>query len=284
MYPKKTARDLLRTGLGAGLALGAGLLLSSCGAKPASVRITPPKLVFYGFEKTQILKAEVLDKKGRVLEGLPVAWESSRPDVVSVQSTGVVKSVGAGSSMITAKVEGASAQVKVDVHDVGSITLAPARATIAGAKGATAALAAQVLDRLGQPSELKPVFTSSDPKVATVDDSGKVTGVSEGRVAVTAALGDIGASAEVRILFREIASFEVSPATVPLKAGDAAHLTVVARDPAGTLIEDVAVVWSSSDPKTAVCANGTVRGISPGAATIRGTCGPKSAEISVLVF
>ena len=284
MHPRTTARNLLQSVLGAGLVLAAAIPVASCGAKPASIRLTPPKLVFYGFPKSQIVKAEVLDSKGRVLEGIPVTWESSKPAVASVQNTGVVRSATAGSALVTAKVEGASAQVKVDVHDVGSITLLPSRMTVVGAKGATATLVAQPLDILGKPADLKPVFTSSDPKIATVTDAGAVAAVSEGSVAITAALGDVGGSAEIRVLFREIATFEVAPATVPLKSGDSAHLTVVAKDPSGTAIEDVAVIWSSSDPKTAVCVNGMVRGISPGAATIRATCGPKAAEISVLVF
>lgn len=284
MIEKTTHGSLPGKLAGAGLALALALLSAGCGAKPSSIRVTPGKLTFYGIKKSQIVKVEVLDKKGRVLEGTPVSWESSKPNVATVESTGLVRSAGAGSTVLTVKTEGASATLSAVVHDVAAVHVSPSRMTLAGAKGSTAPLWAEVLDSAGKPVDLKPEWTSSDAKVATVSPEGVVTGVSEGRVSVTAALGDVGGSVDVRILFREIASFEVSPQTVPLKSGDSQRLTVLALDPAGTAIEDVAVVWTSTDPKTAVCANGVVRGISPGTATIRATCGPKSAEVSVLVF
>lgn len=61
-------------------------------------------------------------------------------------------------------------------------------------------------------------------------------------------------------------------------------VTLVARDPQGVPIPDVAATWVSSDPMVATCSGGKVLAIGLGSATIRATCGAKSAEVSVIVF
>ena len=47
---------------------------------------------------------------------------------------------------------------------------------------------------------------------------------------------------------------------------DVLTITLVARDPRGGPIPDVAATWVSSDPTVATCSGGTVMGISPGSA------------------
>jgi uncharacterized protein YjdB len=71
---------------------------------------------------------------------------------------------------------------------------------------------------------------------------------------------------------------------IPLKVGELGKVTIVARDPQGAQIPEVAATWTSSDPLVATCSGGTVLGIGPGSATIRAVCGTKSAEVSVIVF
>ena len=97
-------------------------------------------------------------------------------------------------------------------------------------------------------------------------------------------VGDVPGGSEVVVVFRTIDSLVAAPLTIPLKVGELSRVSLVARDPQGAPIPDVAATWTTSDPKVATCAGGTVLGIGPGAATIRATCGGKSAEVSVIVF
>ncbi len=265
-------------------ALTSGLLaVSGCGQKPSSVQLKPSKITIYGFGRSASLAADVLDAKGQVISGLPINWTSSDPKVATVEF-GTVKSVGAGKAVITAQHEAISATANVDVVDIAAVMIQPPRTTLAGKAGDTISFTAEIRDSKDQPVNLEPKWEVTDAKVAKIDEKGTVTALSEGRVSVTASLGEIGGSGDLRVLFREIDTFQVTPVTMILPVGGTQNLSIVAKSPEGVAIDDVAVTYTSSDPKTAVASNGLVRAISVGAATIKIACGPKTAAISVVVL
>jgi uncharacterized protein YjdB len=110
---------------------------------------------------------------------------------------------------------------------------------------------------------------SGDPKVATVDANGVVTSTGEGRTTIIASLGnDQSSASDVRVLHREIATFEITPLTLILKVGETQRISATVRDVAGNAIEDAALAWTSSEPKTASVSNGAVTGLARGTAVI----------------
>lgn len=272
----------------AALAIGTLLLsVAACKPKPAEIRVTPKKSVVYGIGKKTNLTAEVLDAKGRSLPEAVVTWSISNKKVATVdEGTGALKSLAPGKAIATAAVGGSelTGTAAVEVIDVASATLTPTKTTLAGPKGTKFAFALDLKDTAGKAVKVPAKWVSTDPKVLTVDDTGTITSVAEGTTTITATIGDFGSSAEIRVTFREIATLDLSPATIPLKVGETGKATLVARDPAGQVIPDVAAVWVSSDPKVATVAVGQVLAASPGSATIRASCGGKSAEVSVIVY
>ncbi|HXI19950.1 MAG TPA: Ig-like domain-containing protein [Gemmatimonadales bacterium] len=62
-----------------------------------------------------LLVAEVLDAKGHFLSGQKVVWSTQDASVATVDSTGVVTGVNAGSTMITAKAAGLSGTGTINV-------------------------------------------------------------------------------------------------------------------------------------------------------------------------
>jgi len=260
------------------------LLAVSCAKKPASIRVTPPKQTIYGLKRTKSVAAEVLDKKGEQLPGFLVQWSSSKPAVVTVQPTGSLKSVTPGKAVITATLGPLSGTANVDVVDIQMLEVTPARVTLAGPKGATAALSAEAKDSKGKlVTGVSALWTSSDTKVALIDNKGVLTSVGEGKTTITAAIGDVGGGADVAVTFREIGAVEVSPLTLILKMGETQSVRAIVKDTRGAPVEDAAVTWTTSDPSVATCYNGMVTGKSTGTTTIRGTCGTKVAEVSVFV-
>ena len=264
--------------------VGAAFAASGCSPKPTSIKLSSPKITIHGLKRGAVVRGDVLDKKGAPIPGAIVQWESSKPTVATVDGNGVVKSVSAGQAMLTAKFQELTASVRAEVVDVAAITITPARATLTGGKGARTAFLAEVKDSTGAAVHLHPAWSSTTPTIATIDSNGMATAVAEGRAGIIASLGEVSAPADLTVTFRDIASFEVMPPTILLKASDSQKLNIVAKDAAGRVIEDVAVVWTSSDPKTAVAAAGVVRGLSPGSTTIRATCGPRTVDISVVVL
>ena len=257
--------------------------ITACAQKPADINVQPAKTTIYGIGKKKNLKAEVVDRKNRPIADATVTWESAKLSIVTVDRVGVVKSVAPGKTTISVVCKNVSATIPVEVIDVASITITPNRITLVGTRGSSTQLVADVKDSRGNALMLKPKWNVGDQKVAEVDASGTVTALAEGRTTVSAGLDEIVGGADVRILFREIHTFELWPHTIILRPGETQKMTVTVRDASGALIDDPALLWSSSDPRTAVCSNGIVQAVAKGTATISAAVGSKVLTASVLV-
>lgn len=272
----------LRRGFGALLFLG--LFLSACKPKPAEVRVTPLKIQLFGKDRRASVKADVVDKKGNPVPDQSVTWESSNPKVATVEPSGIVKTVGPGRAQIIGKLGPLSGAASIEVVDVSSMTISPVRATLIGPGGTTFALTVLSRDSKDQPVAVRPKWVTSDPKVIQVTETGVVASVGEGKATVTANLGaDFSAGSELRVVFREIASFDIAPLTLILKTGDAQRINPVVKDSTGKIIEEPALAWTTSDPKVASVSNGLVRAEGPGTATITVAAGARSHTATVLV-
>lgn len=277
---------LIRVLPGVALVLAATLTLA-CGQKPTEIRLKSTKQKVYGLGRIVSVGGDVVDKKGEIVPGKAVTWETSNPKVVTVDGqTGSVKTVGTGKAKVIARLGDPplEAAVAFEVFDVALVNVFPTRTTLAGPAGSTFPLTFEVKDSTSKVLEMKAEWTSSAPTVATVDAAGVVTSVGEGKASVKATVGDVASTSEIVVVFRSIEALEASPLNIPLKVGELGMVTLVARDPQGVPIPDVAATWVSSDPMVATCSGGKVLAIGLGSATIRATCGAKSAEVSVIVF
>ena len=260
--------SLFAASRGVAAVLGVAIALG-CGSKPADIRVTPAKLTFYGPGHSQTFKFDVLDRKGRDLPPIAGAWTSDTPKVASVDSNGLVRSVGPGRAILTVTAMGVSGSTAVEVVDIASLNVTPNRMTLVGPIGTKMALVAEIKDSKGNAAPFKPRWTSADPKIATVDTDGVVTSGAEGRTTIIASLGnDQSSASDVRVLHREISTFEISPLTLILKVGEVQRINAVVKDASGLTVEDAALAWASSDPKTATVSNGAVLGIARGTAVI----------------
>ena len=155
---------------------------SSSSAQQEKITITAE-----GGKKSLILGETV--KLTASVEG--VTWESKSPEVATVDQTGLVTSVSKGSTSISATKEGykgGSISISVDYETI-KIT-APADTSMLG--GASIQLTA---DKAGV------AWASSDQAIATVDQTGKVTGVSYGKATITASGDKLNAgSVEVSVV------------------------------------------------------------------------------------
>jgi uncharacterized protein YjdB len=83
-------------------------------ASVASVEVSPATANGKVSDSGQ-LTATVRDSAGNVLAGRILTWSSSNTVVATVDNTGMVRAVGAGSAVITATSEGKSGQAQVTV-------------------------------------------------------------------------------------------------------------------------------------------------------------------------
>ena len=165
----------------------------------ASVTVTPVSAsVVTG--ATQQLEAVTKDANGKALTGRLVTWTSSNGLAATVDASGLVTAVGAGSSTITATSEGktGTSAITVTLVPVNTVTVLPATASlVVGGTPQTQQLTATLRDAATNVLTGRLVtWTSSNGLAATVDASGLVTAVGAGSTTITATSeGKTGTSA-----------------------------------------------------------------------------------------
>src|SRR6266404_4696221 len=141
---------------------------------------------------TSGLQATVNDQNGNAMPGQTVTWSSNNTAAATVNSTGVVTGIAAGSATITATNSGVSGTSAITVTAgpppppvVTTVTVAPTSASVVA--GATTTLVATVKDQNGNVMTGQTVTWSTDnTTAATVNSSGVVTGVAAGSATITA--------------------------------------------------------------------------------------------------
>jgi uncharacterized protein YjdB len=146
-------------------------------------------------------------------------------------------------------------------------------------------LAATTKDATGNTLTGRPVsWTTSNPLVATVTQSGVVTGVLPGTVTITATSEGKSGTSSVTVTLVPVASVSVQPPTATVASGSTTTLTTTVTDQNGTVVTDRPVTWTSSNPSIAtVSTTGVVTGALVGTTTITATAGGKSGTSSVTV-
>lgn len=186
--------------------LSLSLLLPGCGGddpvRPeavASVSVTAsPNQIEVG--ETVQLTVVVRNSAGGTLTGRTVTFESSAPEVASVDPEGLVTGVSVGTAVITATSEGVEGTVTIAVSavPVALVTVTPEDPDLQ--VGETVQLTATLEDFLGNELTGRTVtWTSSETDVATVSASGLVEAVGEGSTVVSAASGGVSGSVTVTV-------------------------------------------------------------------------------------
>lgn len=197
-----------------------------------------------------------------------VTWESSNPSVARVNASGYVECVGAGEAIITCTtVDGgykATCLVRVFAKPT-SIVLNTTAGSLYVTKSGR--LTATVLPANAYDKSI--VWSSSNTRVAVVDQTGKVTGVGSGTAVITAKakVGGVSAQCVVTILKKtEVASIALNTAGGTLLKGKTYQLRHVVLPENATFRQ---VTWSSSNPKAVtVNSSGLIKGVGAGKATI----------------
>ena len=234
-----------------------------------------------------------------------VTWASSAVAVATVSSAGVVTGVGAGTTTITASMQGfggtiVSNQAVVSVTGSGggtqgstlaSVSIIPSAQSVAS-PGQTSQFIAIGTTSSGATEDLtgQVKWSSSSSQIATINSAGLATGVGQGTATITAiASGTGGTVVTGTATFTVIGgtaepytAITVNPGSETLSAtGQTGQLLAVGTTGSGGLQKDVTnssqVTWTSSIPTIATVSTspttpaGQVTGVSPGTTQITAT-------------
>ncbi len=257
-------------------------IVNSVTVSPASVTLDP--------NDTQQLTATVDATPASADKS--VTWTSSNPSVATVSESGLVTAVAQGTATITA-----TSNLDNTKSGTCNITVnapaAPIPVTAIALNKSTAIIGigdSETLTINYTPADANTgkavTWTSSNPGVATVDNSGKVTGVAVDTATITATSttdASITASCAVTVQAVAVTGVSINPTSANLQIGGSTDLTYTILPANAT---DKSVSWSSSNSAVAnVNNNGHVSAVAAGTATITVTTtdGGKTATSSVTV-
>ena len=281
------------------LAAVMSLFFVACGDKEQEITPTPPGPTTVAVTGVSLSKTSLTLTEGGSetiaasvtpsnATNQAVSWSSSNTGVATVDG-GKVTAVKAGSATITVTTSdgGKTAKCEVTVEakviPVSGITVD--KETLSIVEGEDATLTATVAPE--DASDKTFAWSTSDEKVATVDENGKVTAVAAGTATITATTTDGGKTAKCEVTVEAkvipVEGVTVDKETLEMVEGDEATLAATVAPEEAT---DKTVAWSTSDEAVAtVDAEGKVTAVAPGTATITVTTtdGEKTAKCEVTV-
>ncbi|WP_337035042.1 Ig-like domain-containing protein [Paenibacillus illinoisensis] len=208
-----------------------------------------------------------------------VEWSSSSDKVAEVSKDGEVKGIAVGKATITAKVDGKTLTMSVEVGmasgleaDVNFIALASKE---------TQQITLTGTDEDGNTLDVtsEATWKTSNARVADVK-KGLVTANGSGKVNITAEYGSQKVTIAIEV--DVIARIEASEPAVSLKSGETADITVVAyfNDGSERDVTDKAE-WKTNSYKVAQVTKGKVKAVGSGKAKVTAKYGSKSVTVAI---
>lgn len=266
--------------------LMAALVLAGCQKpveeEPVTIRLNKTLISSLPVGSTQTLTATIAPEGAKVT----VEWSSENDAVAVVNENGEVTGVAPGTTEISARAEESVATCKVTVTEVKPTAIKLSAATLK-----LAVEEQQVLEVVLTPSNAVAddlTWSTSDDKVAVVDQDGTVAAVAEGKATITVKCngGTLAATCQVEVVSKEeevkVTSIALEPASLSLEEGQKRTLNVVVT-PANAVVDDLQ--WETSDAEVASISAGEVAALKAGKATITAKCndGSLSATCEITV-
>lgn len=222
-------------------------------------------------------------------------WSSGDAAVVGLGTAGLVLGRSPGTAQISATLEGVTGATEVTVTAAALVLLGVTPPSPALARGTSLALFATGTFSDGTTQDLtaQVQWESADAAVATVSNAARVrglaTGLSPGRVQVSASLGGVSGATELTVTAARLRTLEVTPAALALARGTSQRLRAIGTFSDGSTQDVTAQAgWVSSAPavaqvSTTLGSEGEVLAAQPGAAQIRATLDGVVGEAALTV-
>lgn len=199
------------------------------------------------------LEVRAIDAAGQPYQKpLKLAWSTEDPTVAEVSDDGVVRGKAVGETKVIAQSGRVRAEARVRVGRAAATKMVIEGAPGVMKRGEVAHLNVRISGRKSLPPETRPVWSVSDSAVLAIHEREvgvDVVAVGPGKAIVRAAIGTLGAEAEIRVV-PMAGSMEVSPADSRVFVGQTVHLVAIIRDHDGNPV--VAPAQWSHQPKDAL--------------------------------
>lgn len=228
-----------------------------------------------------------------------VKWRSSKPEVAKISNKsgkrGLASSVAAGTTTITATMEGVkgTAKLTVTAPALVSIEVTPANPSIAKGRGLSFSATGTFTDGSKLDMTEQATWTSSDGRVASISNAagsrGRATALAEGQTTIAASVGAVSGSTTLTVTAPVLVSIDVTPTNPAI-----AVQTELQFQATGLLSDNstqnltAQASWTSSDARVASISDaagskGLARGLAVGESTIAASVGAVSGSTRLTV-
>jgi eukaryotic-like serine/threonine-protein kinase len=238
----------------------------------AAIRVDPPNDALEVGDcivLTAVLRAEA----GGRTDGVRIHWQSSNELVATVDAAGVLTAHAPGATTLT--VSAGQARTTIDVAVIPpSVATIEVEVPAEVRSGTRATLSARALDRHGKPIDAPVTWTSRNPAVAAVTNTGALSARRRGTAVVVAEAAGLARAVAITITAPPVVDVVVDGMPPAIVVGGTATLRGVVRTARAAEDDQVRTVeWKSSDPAVAtVSSDGVVTARAQGQATISATC------------
>jgi Big-like domain-containing protein len=173
--------------------------IAGCLDQPTKIEIVEPTgaVVFDSPKDFADIHIAVRDEEGRLIQRPQIHWSSSNPRVAAISWTGRVTPKRDGRAAITARVGYVEKDIPIVVRFFSILKPSPDR--IAVSVDEQARITAELFDADGAHMSGTLMWTSRDPSVATVDQTGLVTGRAPGATAIDVSIKHLSATVWVEV-------------------------------------------------------------------------------------
>jgi Bacterial Ig-like domain (group 2) len=208
-------------------------------------------------------------------------WTSSKPTVAAVAS-GLAKGVAAGSTTLTASLNGVNGTATLTVTPtLSSIAVTPNPAAIEVGATQQFIATATYSDNSTKVVTSAATWKSANTGVATVNATGLASGVAANSTTVTATFNGISSNAATL----NVTAVAITPSPATFAVGATEQFTAKQNNPDGTTTDITATAnWTSANTAVAtVASGGLATGVTPGTTTITASLNGMSGNVTVTV-
>lgn len=185
---------------------GKCIITAQVGDKKYNCKITVVKISSISFKKKSVSleieewgKLKIICNPSKVkIPASDFKWSSSDEDIVKVDDHGEICANSSGSAIITAKIGKYKAKCKVTVAQVYPEAIALSMSSLQLKPGSEKQLTVDIYP--SYTTDKTVIWSSSDPKVATVDSNGNVKAIVAGSAYIKATVGNISDSCYVQVM------------------------------------------------------------------------------------
>ena len=253
------------------------------GPKPARVEIMPHTTETVAGQQLTF-SAAGYDDAGNRLDAKPSAWFASPFDLAYSDENGNVTFTGPGEVRVGAIINGKSGTLTITVkpQSVARIAIDKPAATIPVGAGLTFNAVAQTAN--GDPrTDVQIQWTSLQPGIAAVDQSGFVVGQAVGAAIIQAFVGDVKGAATVEIIRNPVRSLSIEPKAAKARTGDVVRFQAIATGENDARVASPVVRWSVSGDGAAIESDGGFVADKAGSYAVTAISGDRAAVATVAV-